>query len=59
MPLSQPHDLKAARKAACERDARLVYRVGRNVADDNWQQKVKDSRRAYIQDCMAKAGFTP
>jgi len=50
---------RAAQKASCERDARLVYRIGRNVGDSSWQQHVKDTRKAYVQDCMAKAGFTP
>jgi hypothetical protein len=49
---------KAAQKAACERDARLVYRNGRNLSQD-WLQQVKVSRKAYVQNCLAKAGLTP
>jgi hypothetical protein len=49
---------KAAQKASCERDARLIYRVGRDLSDQ-WQQQVKTTRRDYVQSCMAKAGFAP
>ncbi|WP_414472058.1 hypothetical protein [Microvirga sp. M2] len=47
---------RATHKAACERDARLIYRQGRNVSTE-WQQQVKATCRAYVHDCLAKAGF--
>jgi hypothetical protein len=49
---------KAAQKASCERDARLIYRNGRDLSEQ-WIQHVKATRKAYVQDCLAKAGFTP
>lgn len=45
-------------KAACERDARLIYRAGRNVTVE-WRQQIKATRKAYVQDCLAKAGLMP
>ncbi|MXQ12811.1 hypothetical protein [Microvirga makkahensis] len=50
-------DQRAAYKAACERDARLIYRTGKNVTV-KWRQQVKATRKAYVQDCLARAGFT-
>ncbi|WP_243374547.1 hypothetical protein [Microvirga solisilvae] len=50
---------KAAQKASCERDARLIYRNGRTDLSEQWREQVRVTRRAYVQDCMAKAGFTP
>jgi hypothetical protein len=47
---------RAAFKANCERDARLIYKQGRNVTVE-WRQQVKATRKAYVQDCLAKAGF--
>jgi hypothetical protein len=48
---------RAAYKAACERDARMIYRNGRNISDE-WRQQVKATRKAYVEDCLAKSGFT-
>ena len=49
---------RAAYKANCERDARMIYRNGKNVSTE-WRQQVKATRKAYVQDCLAKAGFAP
>jgi hypothetical protein len=49
---------RAAQKSSCEREARMIYRNGRNVSME-WRQQVKDTRKAYVQDCMTKAGFRP
>jgi len=49
---------RATLKASCERDARLIYRNGRNPSQE-WLQQVKSTRKAYVQNCMAKAGLTP
>lgn len=47
---------KAAQKAACERDARMIYRTGKNVTVE-WRQQIKATRKTYVRDCLAKAGF--
>ncbi|KLK90391.1 hypothetical protein AA309_25900 [Microvirga vignae] len=49
---------RAAQKASCERDARLIYRNGRDISEQ-WLQQVRTTRRAYVQECMTKAGFAP
>lgn len=53
---AEPHQ-RAAYKAACERDARMIYRRGRNVTVE-WREQVRATRKAYVQTCLAKAGFT-
>lgn len=50
---------RAAAKMACERDARMIYRNGRTNLSEEWREQVKVTRKAYVQDCLAKAGFTP
>ncbi|PVE24642.1 hypothetical protein DC522_09925 [Microvirga sp. KLBC 81] len=49
---------RATQKASCERDARLIYRNGRDLSEQ-WLQQMRSARRAYVQECMTKAGFTP
>jgi len=44
---------REALKAACERDARLVYRTGSNTAEDV-RQRLIEARRAYVKDCIQK-----
>jgi len=56
-PESIASNQRAAYKAACERDARMIYRNGRNISEE-WREQVKATRKAYVQDCLAKAGFT-
>lgn len=46
-----------AQKETCQREARLIYRNGRNASSE-WRTQVQETRRAYVQDCMTKAGFT-
>jgi hypothetical protein len=45
-------------KAACERDARLIYRTGNNTAPDLREQLVA-ARRAYVRDCLVKGNAVP
>jgi hypothetical protein len=55
---AQGGNQKAAYKANCERDARMIYRQGRDVTVER-RQELKATRKAYVQDCLAKAGFAP
>lgn len=43
-------------KATCQREARLIYRNGRNTSSE-WRRQVSETRRVYVQDCMTRAGF--
>jgi hypothetical protein len=45
-----------AQKASCQKEARLIYRNGRNTSSE-WRRQVSETRKAYVQDCMTKAGF--
>jgi hypothetical protein len=47
---------KEVQKSACQRDARLIYRTGKAVTGEARQQ-VKAVRKAYVQECMMRAGF--
>jgi hypothetical protein len=47
---------KDARKASCQKEARMIYRNGRNPTVE-WRRQVSETRKAYVQDCMTKAGF--
>ena len=40
-------------KAACERDARLIYRTGDKTLPEVREQMIA-ARRAYVRDCLAK-----
>lgn len=40
-------------KAACERDARLIYRTGNNMAADV-RERMVEARRVYVQQCLEK-----
>jgi hypothetical protein len=40
-------------KAACQRDARLIYRTGGKTLPEVRAQMI-DARRAYVRDCLAK-----
>ncbi|HZH12022.1 MAG TPA: hypothetical protein VEZ24_16845 [Microvirga sp.] len=50
---------RAAQKATCERDARLIYRNGKTNISEQWREQVKVTRKAYVQECLARAGFAP
>jgi hypothetical protein len=45
-------------KAACERDARLIYRTGNNMAPD-LRERMIAARRTYVRDCLVKASAGP
>jgi len=45
-------------KVTCHKEARLIYRNGRNTSPE-WRAQVQDTRKVYVQDCMTKAGFAP
>jgi hypothetical protein len=45
-----------AQKATCQREARMIYRNGRNPSGE-WRAQVSQTRKAYVQECMTKAGF--
>ena len=45
-------------KAACERDARLIYRTGNNMAPD-LRERMIDARRTYVRDCLVKGNAVP
>ena len=49
---------KDAQKVACQQEARLIYRNGRNTSSE-WRSQVSETRKVYVQHCMTKAGFTP
>ncbi|MGO4388215.1 hypothetical protein AB4Y85_11815 [Microvirga sp. 2YAF29] len=51
--LPQQRDVQ---KATCQKEARLIYRNGRNTSSQ-WLIQVQETRKAYVQDCMTKAGF--
>ena len=40
-------------KAACERDARLIYRTGGKTLPEVREQMIA-ARKAYVRDCLAK-----
>ena len=40
-------------KAACERDARLIYRTGGKTLPEVREQMIV-ARRTYVRDCLAK-----
>lgn len=40
-------------KAACERDARLIYRTGNSMAPD-LRERMIAARRTYVRDCLVK-----
>ena len=40
-------------KAACERDARLIYRTGGKTLPEVREQMIA-ARRTYVRDCLAK-----
>ena len=44
---------RAAQKEACQRDARLIYRTGSNMAEDV-RERILAARKEHIRDCMAK-----
>ena len=46
---------REAQKAACQRDARLIYRTGNSMAADV-REKMIEARRAYVQQCLEKNG---
>jgi hypothetical protein len=47
-----------AQKATCQKEAQLIYRNGRNPSGE-WRAQVSQTRKVYVQECMAKAGFSP
>ncbi len=47
-----------AQKATCQKEARLIYRNGRNISSE-WRSQVSETRKVYVQHCMTKAGFAP
>ena len=40
-------------KAACQRDARLIYRTGGKTLPEVREQMIA-ARRTYVRDCLAK-----
>jgi hypothetical protein len=46
---------REVRKAACQRDARLIYRTGNRTPDD-LRAKMMAARKEHVQKCMAQAG---
>jgi hypothetical protein len=46
---------REVRKAACQRDARLIYRTGNRTPDD-LRTKMMAARKEHVQKCMAQAG---
>ncbi|MBJ6126454.1 hypothetical protein [Microvirga splendida] len=44
---------REAVKAACQRDARLIYRTGGRTLPEVRAQMIA-ARRAYVRDCLAK-----
>jgi hypothetical protein len=46
---------KEAQKAACRRDARLIYRTGNRTPED-LRKKMMDARKEHVQKCMMQAG---
>jgi hypothetical protein len=45
-------------KAACERDARLIYRTGNTMAPD-LRERMLAARKAYVRDCLVKGTAVP
>lgn len=50
---------RATQKAACERDARLIYRNSKSDLTQQAREQVKATRKVYVQNCLARAGFSP
>jgi hypothetical protein len=44
---------REVQKAACQRDAQLIYRTGNSMAADV-RAKMIEARRAYVQQCLEK-----
>jgi len=49
---------RATQKAACERDARLIYRNSKTDFSAQAREQVKATRKAYVRECLTKAGFS-
>lgn len=45
-------------KAACERDARLIYRTGSNTAEDV-RDRLIAARKAFVRECLVKGNAVP
>jgi hypothetical protein len=52
---------RGVQKAACEQEARMIYRTSSRsmpMASDVRERMIQ-ARRAYVRDCLAKAGLAP
>ena len=45
-----------AQKETCQKEARLIYRTNRSSSSE-WRAQISETRKAYVQQCMSKAGF--